>query len=155
MKFRKLQSARLFLLVITLMPTITLADPVDVDVDVGGRVWHVVNYWSEWCSPCRKEIPMLNVLSTELDPLQAKLVGVNFDDHPHPETIKIALKLGITFPSLTRAEVQALNLPLPDVMPTTYIVSPKNELVLKLIGLQSRDQLLKELSQLGIRVAIQ
>ena len=28
----------------------------------GGGV-AVVNYWSEWCAPCRIEIPMLNILS--------------------------------------------------------------------------------------------
>ena len=25
--------------------------------------WLVINYWAEWCGPCRTEIPELNALS--------------------------------------------------------------------------------------------
>ena len=28
--------------------------------------WVVVNYWAEWCGPCREEIPELNALYHEI-----------------------------------------------------------------------------------------
>ncbi len=28
--------------------------------------WLVINYWAEWCGPCRTEIPELNRLEAEL-----------------------------------------------------------------------------------------
>jgi hypothetical protein len=58
--------------------------------------------------------------------------------------------MGIEFPTLTREEVYASGMPAPSVMPTTYIVSPDNAVVDKLIGLQSREQVVARLSRLGL-----
>ena len=44
----------------------------------GTGKWRVVNYWSEWCAPCRIEIPMLNALSLELAAHGVAVVGVNW-----------------------------------------------------------------------------
>ena len=41
--------------------------------------WLIVNYWSEWCAPCRVEIPVLNALNETLSPTNVTIVGVNFD----------------------------------------------------------------------------
>lgn len=112
--------------------------------------WRLVNFWSEWCSPCRKEIPMLNALSLELANVGVQIVGVNFDDYSRERTLALSEKLGIKFPTLSASELNALQLRAPDVMPTTYIVSPQNEVAATLIGLQSRQQVLDTLTQLGI-----
>lgn len=112
--------------------------------------WRIINYWSEWCAPCRVEIPMLNELSLFLSSSNVSVVGVNFDEDPRELTLEIAQDMGINFPTLTTEEVAELKLRPPDVMPTTYILSPSNEVVGKLIGLQSRGQLLEKLSELGI-----
>ena len=112
--------------------------------------WRLVNYWSEWCSPCRKEIPMLNALREELESSGVRLVGVNFDDDPRDVTLSIASALGIRFPTLTREQVEEYGMPAPSVMPTTYVVSPDNEVADTLIGLQSREQIVERLSRLGL-----
>src|SRR5690606_11211450 len=39
--------------------------------------WLVINYWAEWCAPCRKEIPELNALPEHIDGV--RVLGVNFD----------------------------------------------------------------------------
>ena len=122
-----------------------------VSADAGDDAgWRLVNYWSEWCSPCRKEIPMLNALSEELASNGVQLVGVNFDDDPRDVTLRIARSLRIEFPTLTREEVYESGMPAPSVMPTTYIVSPANAVVGTLVGLQSREQIVQRLSQLGL-----
>ncbi|MFK8043789.1 TlpA family protein disulfide reductase [Congregibacter sp.] len=136
--------------IVLLLVLLNSATATAEQTDVHSGVWRVVNYWSEWCSPCRKEIPMLNALSKELDPDRVRVVGVNFDDAARQETLKTAKALGIEFPTLSKSDVTALGLRGPDVMPTTYIVTPNNEVVAKLVGLQSRDQILKELSRLGL-----
>lgn len=114
--------------------------------------WRIVNYWSEWCAPCRIEIPMFNGISKELSSSEISVVGVNFDEDPREVTLDIAAELGIEFPILTIAEVEELALPLPNVMPTTYILSPTNEVVAKLIGMQSREDILEQLFDLNITV---
>lgn len=114
--------------------------------------WQIVNYWSEWCAPCRVEIPMFNSLSEELSKSKIRVVGINFDDDPREVTLEIAEELGIEFPVLTTEEVAALSLRPPDVMPTTYILTPTNEVAAKLIGMQSREDILEQLSNLGLEI---
>ena len=114
--------------------------------------WRIVNYWSEWCAPCRIEIPMFNELSEQLSSSNVRIVGVNFDEDPREVTLDIADELGIEFPTLTLEQVEELDLRPPDIMPTTYILSPTNEVAAKLIGMQSKADILGQLMQLGLMV---
>ena len=114
--------------------------------------WRIVNYWSEWCAPCRIEIPMFNELSEQLSSSNVRIVGVNFDEDPREVTLDIADELGIEFPTLTLEQVEELDLRPPDIMPTTYILSPKKEVAAKLIGMQSKADILGQLMQLGLTV---
>ena len=114
--------------------------------------WRIVNYWSEWCAPCRIEIPMFNELSEQLSSSNVRIVGVNFDEDPREVTLDIADELGIEFPILTLEQVEELDLRPPDIMPTTYILSPTNEVAAKLIGMQSKADILGQLMQLGLMV---
>ena len=93
---------------------------------------------------------MLNELSRELAASGVGVVGVNFDDDPRDITLGIAERLGIEFYTLTAQEFSRLGLRAPDVMPTTFLLSPRNETAAILIGLQSREQILEQLSRLGI-----
>ena len=110
--------------------------------------WRIVNYWSEWCAPCRKEVPVLNALSRQLASLGVSVVGVNFDDDPHAVTLEKAQRLGIEFPTLTAEEAAALSLRSPDAMPTTFILNPRNEVVARLVGLQTHDSIMVSLDRL-------
>ena len=114
--------------------------------------WRIVNYWSEWCAPCRIEIPMFNELSEQLSSSNVRIVGVNFDEDPREVTRDIADELGIEIPTLTLEQVEELDLRPPDIMPTTYILSPTNEVAAKLIGMQSKADILGQLMQLGLTV---
>ena len=116
--------------------------------------WRIVNYWSEWCAPCRIEIPMFNALFNDLKASNVSIVGINFDEDPRDITLDIAEELGVEFPTLTIEEVEELALRPPDVMPTTYLLSPTNEVVAKLVGMQSREDILNQLAALGITVQI-
>ena len=112
--------------------------------------WKIINYWSEWCVPCRAEIPMLNKLSKRLSSGNVIVLGVNFDDDPRETTLEIAKTMNIEFPVLTLEEVAHLKLRAPDVLPTTYILSPSNEIVAKLIGQQTDHDLMEQLADLGL-----
>jgi len=111
----------------------------------GAGKWRVVNYWSEWCAPCRTEIPMLNALNLELAAEGIAVVGVNFDEDPRALTLEIAEELEIEFPVLTNEEVVRLGLRPPDVLPTTYLLSPAGEAVAKLIGMQTDAEIREQL----------
>ena len=125
--------------------------PVSIGNAEEGK-WRIVNYWSEWCAPCRIEIPMFNSLSEELADKNISIVGVNFDEDPREITLQIAEELGVSFPTLTMAEVEELAMRPPDVMPTTYILTPENKVATKLIGMQKKEDILEELVKLGIEI---
>jgi len=114
--------------------------------------WRIVSYWSEWCAPCRKEIPVLNELNAQLasSAAQVAVVGVDFDENPRAESLAIAERMGIEFPILTINDVRQLQLSAPSVMPTIYILSPENQIVAKLIGEQTRTSLYAELARLNL-----
>ncbi|MDD9959820.1 MAG: TlpA disulfide reductase family protein [Gammaproteobacteria bacterium] len=112
--------------------------------------WRIVNYWSEWCAPCRIEIPMLNALNARFAGSNVSVVGINFEEDPRDQTLEIAAELEIEFPVLTKQQVIELGLRPPDVLPTTYILSPTNEVVAKLIGMQTEQQLHDQLQILGV-----
>ena len=114
------------------------------------EAWRIVNYWSEWCAPCRVEIPMFNSLRERLKSSNIQVVGINFDDDPREVTLDIAKEMGIEFPVLSQQEVEKLGLRPPDVLPTTYILSPSGEVTAKLIGMQGEQDILKELASQGL-----
>ena len=112
--------------------------------------WRIVNYWSKWCAPCRVEIPIFNDLSVRLAKSNVQVVGVNFDEDPMELTLEIARDMGIEFTVLSQEEVDLLALKLPDVLPTTYLLSPSNKVVAKLIGQQSEQNILDALTHQGL-----
>ena len=41
--------------------------------------WIFINYWAEWCPPCREEVPDLNRFHSVHKDRDAVVLGVNFD----------------------------------------------------------------------------
>ena len=112
--------------------------------------WKIVNYWSKTCAPCRLEIPELNLLKDELTGSNIQVLGVNFDEDDRATTLRVARRLKIDFPTLTLTEVEALGIEPPSALPTTYILSPTNEVLAKLVGLQTKASIYAKLAALRI-----
>jgi len=137
------------LLVLIFVGMTTFWNPLTASETNDGN-WRIVNYWSEWCAPCRVEIPIFNELSVRLAKSNVMVVGVNFDEDPMELTLEIAGEMGIEFTVLSQEEVDLLALKLPDVLPTTYLLSPSNKVVAKLIGQQSEQDILDALRLQGL-----
>lgn len=113
------------------------------ELPLGGN-WMIVNYWAEWCAPCRKEIPELNTLALRHGDLD--VYAVNFDGVQGEALLQQAAELDIQFPLLTEDPGERLGLTRPNVLPTTLILSPQGEEVTRLIGPQTEAGLLNELA---------
>jgi thioredoxin 1 len=81
----------------------------------------VVDYWAEWCGPCRQVAPVLEAIAAE-HAEKLDVVKLNVDDNP-----KTAQKYGI------------LNIP-------TLGVFSGGEVVKELVGARSKSALLRELA---------
>ena len=100
--------------------------------------WLVINYWAEWCKPCRHEIPELNLLD-ERDDVQ--VVGINFDGIAGDALKDLSARMGIQFRVVETDPASELGVSQPDVLPTTLIVSPDGELVAQLVGPQTAESI--------------
>jgi len=109
--------------------------------------WMVVNYWAEWCAPCREELPELNALARASD--DVVVLGIHFDDYQGEELRALSEEMGIRFPVVGHDFAQAFGLTLPQILPTTYILDPQGTLVHSLQGPQAEEALLALMSLEG------
>lgn len=94
----------------------------------------LINYWAEWCAPCRDEIPELNEL--DHDPALAVL-GVNYDRVAGAELQALLKTMQIEFPTLLADPAQRFGEAVPAVLPTTFVITPDGSLKSVLVGPQT------------------
>ena len=99
--------------------------------------WVVINYWAEWCAPCRIEIPQLNALHHALDGHKTLVIGVNYDAVVGDALGVSMQRLGIEFPVMTTDPRTRYDYDLPAVLPTTVIIDPAGAVVAMLVGPQT------------------
>jgi len=112
--------------------------------DWSGR-WVVINYWAEWCAPCRVEIPELNRLAREHG-AEVAVLGVNYDGLTGERLRSLAEEMGIEFRLLEEDPRERWGEPQPSVLPSTLIVDPDGELVDVLVGPQDFETFSRVLS---------
>jgi thiol-disulfide isomerase/thioredoxin len=106
-------------------------DPVDV-ADWRGEVV-VVNVWGSWCTPCRKEAPLLVDADAELD---AQLVGIDIRDNT-AEALAFEREFGIEYPSIyDQGSEQLLGLGKYDsrATPSTYVLDREGRVAAVISG---------------------
>lgn len=129
----------------------------DIGVDQYGRKvaverlegqWLVINYWAQWCAPCRTEIPELNALEKQLKEQSVQVLGVNFDALQGEKLSKAAQDMGITFTVLAQDPAERYQLPRAEVLPVTYIVDDQGRMRERLLGEQTAAGLAARLAAL-------
>ncbi|WP_181082659.1 TlpA family protein disulfide reductase [Stutzerimonas stutzeri] len=111
--------------------------------------WLVINYWAEWCGPCRTEIPELNALDDAHGDIT--VLGVNFDGLQGEELATAATDLGIDFRVLSLDPAERLDLPRSAVLPVTYLVDSAGKVRQRLVGEQTAEGLQTQLQELRQR----
>lgn len=110
--------------------------------------WLIINYWAEWCGPCRIEIPQLNALSAQLVDEPITILGVNFDGLQGDALREAANAMNIEFTVLETNPAERFQLPPANGLPVTYIVDGKGKLRQQLMGEQTAESLLQAIASL-------
>ncbi len=101
----------------------------------------VLNYWAEWCAPCRHEIPELNALHRERAETGTVILGVNYDGITGERLTALVERMGIEFPVLVDDPKHRWDYARPEVLPTTVIVGSDGIVREVLVGPQTRESI--------------
>ena len=110
--------------------------------------WLIINFWAEWCAPCREEVVELNqfVDNKKFDDLV--ILGVSYDPLSNADIKKISQQWQMKYPVIATNPNPILPFKLPKTLPSNFIMNPKGELVLTLSGKQTYDSISKLLKRL-------
>lgn len=100
----------------------------------------LLNVWATWCIPCRKEMPELQALHTELAEQGLHVVGVSVDEQSADATVRnFTTDLGITYTILRDpAESVSFLFQIPGV-PATFLIDREGRIAWRHIGPFDRD----------------
>ena len=112
------------------------------------KQWLVINYWAEWCGPCRIEIPELNALAEQLKGQPVSVFGVNFDNVQGEELKSASEKLGIKFTVLAQNPEAIFDIPRSEALPVTDIIDDKGKVRAQMLGEQTAAGVLAKLKEL-------
>lgn len=104
------------------------------DVDLAGlRGPLVVNFWSQTCTPCRDEAPLLQELWADAGDTVG-VIGVDFYD-PRPEwALKFAKAYGLTYPQVADTEAAAKADLRVAALPMTFFVDSSGSIAYTQVG---------------------
>lgn len=108
--------------------------------------WVFINYWAEWCAPCRAEIPELNAFAVA-HPADVRVLSVNFDGASGASLEAQVATLGIAFPTLLVDPRADLSLPAPLALPETVVIDREGKVHQVLSGPQTLATLEQVLAQ--------
>lgn len=104
-----------------------------------------INYWADWCRPCRVEIPELNAFAEQYQD-EVRVLSVNFDGVHGARLAKQVKSLDIRFDTLLVDPRAMFGATASGALPETLVIDRTGVLFSVLIGPQTSDSL-KEILQ--------
>ncbi len=111
--------------------------------------WLVVNFWAEWCKPCREEIPHLNEFYLARADHNAEIIAVSFDLLDNQILTEQAARLDIQYPVVATSPNPVFPFAMPGQLPANYLVAPDGQVFGPLVGKQDTESLVRAMKLLG------
>jgi peroxiredoxin len=126
--------------------------------ELGGKKWTlkeqrgkvvVVNFWANWCPPCRKEMPDLETLYKQFK--DQGLVILAISDEDAGKVAPFIAERKVTYPILLDPERKVNELFQIEGIPKTFVYDRGGKLVAQSIDMRTRRQFLEMLAQAGLQ----
>jgi peroxiredoxin len=118
--------------------------------DYKGKVI-LLNFWATWCGPCKRELPDLSKLSTELQSKDFKMIGISVDQESGAvDNFLRSNQLSYTVlhePNELVMKYMSVSGQNDNVIPQTYIIDKKGKVVEALVGSRSKEDFMKILNK--------
>jgi cytochrome c biogenesis protein CcmG/thiol:disulfide interchange protein DsbE len=117
-------------------PDFFLKDLTGKKVELGQFKGKVIflNFWATWCSPCKEEMPSMEVLYQQFKEGNFILLAISVDYGGLRPVQEFINKYHYTFPVLLDLKCKTLNLFQVKGIPTTFIIDKKGRMVGKAVG---------------------
>jgi peroxiredoxin len=93
-----------------------------------------LNFWATWCSPCKEEMPSMEVLHQQFKEKNFILLAISVDYGGQKPVNEFINKYQYTFPVLLDPKCKTLDLLQVKGIPTTFLIDKKGRMVGKAIG---------------------
>lgn len=93
-----------------------------------------LNFWATWCSPCKEEMPSMEVLHQQFKEKKFILLAISVDYGGQKSVKEFINKYQYTFPILLDPNGKTLDLFQVKGIPATFIIDKKGKMVGKAIG---------------------
>lgn len=109
----------------------------------------LVNFWATWCGPCRREIPDLVDLYSEMKSDGLEIVGIAVDQEGAEVVRPFVEEQSINYPIVldpdqsTESHFDAMY-----GLPTTYVVNPQGQIVRRILGVFPIDEMKPTLEEM-------
>ncbi len=109
----------------------------------------VISFWASWCTPCLKELPILENIQNTVGTDKVKVIAINFkeDSKKYRKIKKLLSSLNLTLTHDKRGSIgKKFGV---EAIPNLFIVSKKGELVFHNVGYgdSTIDTIVKVLNQ--------
>lgn len=131
---------------ITFMHHLNTSDRLNVETYIANHRFTILNFWATWCSPCLKEMPLLDDFYQANKDRNIGVIGfTDFRGEKEMELKKINKvidKLEISYPLLIDSTTRVRSAYKADVLPATVLLNSEGEVLDYQIGLDGAEKIM-------------
>ena len=125
----------------SIAPALKLKNMDGDDFDIANRRghWLFVHFWATWCGPCRKEMPTIQAILSQLDAQKLEVVLINTAES-EDEVFAFLAAVAPDLVPLMDLDGQVTEVWQPRGLPATFLIDPQGRMRFLVLGGRPWDQ---------------